>query len=255
MNAISSRALSSVTAPAPIVSELYNTKYTGDRKSASGFACPERPGLQNGDGLDLDQEFGSGERRDRDERVRRHLLAEEFFADRPVIGAMADVGQVGVDLDDIRHRAAAGLDLRLQALQGGARLRLEIAGMGGSAVPTVGDLAGDVEDRLRARDLDRLRIHRRVPDIAGSIGFDRGHRDTSREMREVSYFGDTTIVIWRPSMRGNCSTLAISSRSSLTRISTFMPSSWCANSRPRNRIVTLTLSPSSMNLFMLRILT
>src|SRR5881394_808517 len=184
MNAISSRALSSVTAHAPIVSELYNSKYTANRMSASGFACPERPGLQNGDGLDLDQEFGSGERRDRDERVRRHLLAEEFFADRPVIGAMADVGQVGVDLDDIRHRAAAGLDLRLEALQGGARLRLEIAGVDGIAVRAIGDLAGDIKDRLGTRDLDRLRIHRRVPDAFGSIGFDRRHRETSREMRQ-----------------------------------------------------------------------
>src|SRR6266513_3088905 len=171
MNAISSRALSSVTAHAPIVSELYNSKYTANRKSASSFACPERPGLQNGYGLNLDQEFGSGERRDRDERVRRHLLAKEFLADRPVIGAMADVGQVGVDLDDIRHRAAAGLDLGLQALQGGARPRLEIAGMGRTAIRAIGDLAGDIEDRLGTRAF-------------GSIGFDRRHRETSREMRE-----------------------------------------------------------------------
>jgi len=31
-----------------------------------------------------------------------------------------------------------------------------------------------------------------------------------------AYFGDITMIIWRPSMRGNCSTLAMASRSSLT---------------------------------------
>ena len=40
-----------------------------------------------------------------------------------------------------------------------------------------------------------------------------------------NYFGDMTIVICRPSIRGICSTLAISSRSSLTRIKTSMPNS------------------------------
>ena len=81
------------------------------------------------------------ERRDRHQRVRRHLLSEEFLADRAVIGAMPDVGQVGIDLDDIGHRAAAGLDLRFQALQCGARLRLEIACMRRRRLPAVGDLA------------------------------------------------------------------------------------------------------------------
>src|SRR5579862_7058971 len=105
----------------------------------------------------------------------RHLLAEECLADRAVIGAVADVGQIGVDLDDIRHRAAAGLDLRLQALQGGPRLRLEIAGMSGAALGGVGDLTGDIEQRLPARNLDRLRVGRRVVDALRRIEFDLGH--------------------------------------------------------------------------------
>src|SRR5690242_17438947 len=184
MKAISSRALSSITAHAPIASKLYISKYTADRKGASGFCLAGETGLQDGDRLDLDQVFGSSECCDGDERVRRHLLAKELLADRPVIGAVADVGQIGVDLDDVRHRAAPGLDLRLKALQSGARLRLEIAGMGGIAIRAIGDLAGDIKDRLGARDLDRLRIYRRVPDAFGSIGFDRRHREASREMRE-----------------------------------------------------------------------
>src|ERR1051326_8974057 len=163
MKAISSRALSSITAHAPIASALYISKYTVDRKGASGFALPSEAGLQDGDCLDLDQVFGSGECCDCNERVRRHLLAKKLLADRPVIGAIADVGEIGVDLDDVRHRAAPGLDLRLEALQSGARLRLEIAGMGGIAIRAIGDLAGDIKDRLGTRDLDRLRIYRRRP--------------------------------------------------------------------------------------------
>src|SRR5882762_8392103 len=77
--------------------------------------------LKDGDRLDLDQELGLRQGGDRDQGARRHLLvlAEELFADRPVIGTVADVGQIGVDLDDIGHRAPAGLDLRLYRLQGG----------------------------------------------------------------------------------------------------------------------------------------
>jgi len=41
----------------------------------------------------------------------------------------------------------------------------------------------------------------------------------------ADYFGDMTMVICRPSIRGICSTLAISSRSSLTRIRTSIPNS------------------------------
>ena len=61
---------------------------------------------------------------------------------------MPDVGQVGIYLDDIGHRAAAGLGLRL-----------EIACMRRSPFLAIGDLAGDEEDRLGAGHLDCLRIH------------------------------------------------------------------------------------------------
>ena len=59
------------------------------------------------------------------------------------------------------------------------------------------------------------------------------------------YFGASTMVIWRPSILGVCSTLAFSSTAALTRSSRRMPSSLCTISRPRNRNVTFTLSPSS----------
>src|SRR5216683_625844 len=76
------------------------------------------------------------------------VLAEDLLADRHQIGAVADVGQIGVDLDDVGDRAAAGLDLRLHCLQTGARLRLEIAGMGDTAIGGVIDLPGEKQHRL-----------------------------------------------------------------------------------------------------------
>ena len=42
--------------------------------------------------------------------------------------------------------------------------------------------------------------------------------------RPGSYFGASTISIWRPSVRGYCSTLATSAVSTCTRCSTCMPS-------------------------------
>ena len=71
--------------------------------------------------------------------------------------------------------ASAGLELGLEALQGGPRLRLEIAGVRGVAVRPIGDLPGDIEDGLRAGHLDRLGIGRRIVDALCGIGLDRGH--------------------------------------------------------------------------------
>src|SRR5690606_3115401 len=57
--------------------------------------------------------------------------------------------------------------------------------------------------------------------------------------------GARIMIIWRPSILGANSTLASSSKSAWTLFISFMPSSGWAISRPRKRIVTLTLSPSS----------
>ena len=54
---------------------------------------------------------------------------------------------------------------------------------------------------------------------------------------------------------GSISTLAILAMSSLTRLSSLVPSSWCAISRPRKRSVILTLSPSSKKRCIERIFT
>src|SRR5882672_1860095 len=66
------------------------------------------------------------------------------------------------------------------------------------------------------------------------------------------FFGANTITIWRPSSLGIASTWLNASRSVRTRSSTLSPRSWCAISRPRKRIVTFALSPSSRNSCSLR---
>src|SRR5690242_11441374 len=66
------------------------------------------------------------------------------------------------------------------------------------------------------------------------------------------FLGLIIMVIWRPSMRGNWSTTPVSAMSAWMRRASSMPSSWCDISRPRKRMFTLTLSPSSRNRTMLR---
>jgi hypothetical protein len=92
------------------------------------------------------------------------MISESWFAidsdDSPLrnreittvmlIGGCRMSVQVSIHLDDVGHRAAAGLDLRLQALQRRTRLRLEIAGVHRRPFRAIGDLVGDEEDRLGA---------------------------------------------------------------------------------------------------------
>ena len=94
---------------------------------------------------------------------------------------MADIGEIGVDFDDIGHRAAAGLDLGLERLQSRSRLRLEVAGVGDIPIVVIGHLARDEEGGLGAARFDRLRIGRRIPHPARGILLDLSHGSTSCE--------------------------------------------------------------------------
>ena len=71
-------------------------------------------------------------------------------------------------------------------------------------------------------------------------------RGSANHAKSVYFFflGASTITICRPSIAGCCSIWEISSRSFSTRFSNSSPSSLWACSRPRNRMVTLALSPS-----------
>src|SRR5690348_3500556 len=66
------------------------------------------------------------------------------------------------------------------------------------------------------------------------------------------FLGLIIMVIWRPSIRGNWSTVPVSTMSFWIRWASSMPSSWWRISRPQKRMLTLTLSPSSRNRTMLR---
>src|SRR5687768_2419735 len=71
--------------------------------------------LQDGDRLDLDEPVGMRERAHFDERRRGRVPREELLAHRHEVGAVADVGDVGVRLDDVPDSAALRLDERLDA--------------------------------------------------------------------------------------------------------------------------------------------
>src|SRR3954451_4745846 len=103
------------------------------------------------------------------------MITEKFCADRTVIGTVPDISQIGVDLNDIGHRATAGLDLGLQALQRGASLRLEVTGMRNAALGCIGNLPGDIKDCPRFADLDRLRVGGRLVYVFGRVRLELGH--------------------------------------------------------------------------------
>src|SRR5262245_11668596 len=79
------------------------------------------------DRLDLDHPVGVRKGGDAHQRRGRPLLAEELLPDGDELGTAADIGEIGVDLHDVLHRAAAGFDLRLDSLKNGARLRDEVS--------------------------------------------------------------------------------------------------------------------------------
>src|SRR5262252_2469343 len=66
----------------------------------------------------------------------------------------------------------------------------------------------------------------------------------SGPLERYFFFGAKTMTICLPSMSGFCSTTACEARSEETRSRSLRPMSWCTISRPRNRKVTLALSPS-----------
>src|SRR5579872_207738 len=62
--------------------------------------------------------------------------------------------------------------------------------------------------------------------------------------RRYFFFGAKTMIICLPSIIGFCSMTPYVARSADTRARSLRPMSWCTISRPRNRRVTLALSPS-----------
>ena len=129
--------------------------------------------------------------------------------------------------------------------------------------------AEDVEQVIK--QLHRLIEVLKVSDVTGDPTVEREmallkiHAPSARRAEIVALttiyeakimdVGASTMIICRFSSRGICSTLMVSPSSRRIRSSTLMPRTWWAISRPRNRRVTLTLSPSPMKPFICRIFT
>src|SRR3989454_189107 len=148
--------------------------------AATRDSIPAR--LDRRDRLDFDQPVRVRERLHRDERRGGQLLAEDLLADRHQIGAVPDVRQVRVDLDDALDRSARRLHVSQERPEHFARLPLEVAGMEDAARLVVRHLTGKEEYRLCAGDLDDLAVRRRIVDrlraelldLRHGISFGRG---------------------------------------------------------------------------------
>src|SRR5689334_5422090 len=92
---------------------------------------------------------------------------------------MADIDQIRVELDDIRHRAARRFHLRLDRGEHSARLALDVAEMAGLSFVVVVHLARDEDNALRAGDFDRLGIARWVEYGFGGNALDLDGHDHS----------------------------------------------------------------------------
>src|SRR5690349_10110835 len=81
--------------------------------------------------------------------------------------------------------------------------------------------------------------------LRGSLGLGSHQTGEPGIIAQLFFLGASTMIIWRPSSLGMCSTTETSASSSRMRSSRRMPMSWWVISRPRKRSVTLPLSPSS----------
>src|SRR2546427_13905 len=142
--------------------------------AATRDSIPAR--LDRRDRLDFNQPVRMRERLYRDERRGGQLLAEDLLADRHQIGAVPDVRQVRVDLDDALDRSARRLHVSQESPEHFARLPLEVAGMEDAARLVVRHLTGKEEYRLCAGDLDDLAVRRRIVDRLRAELLDLRHK-------------------------------------------------------------------------------
>src|SRR5215470_6623604 len=81
----------------------------GRRAAASASARTRFSGVDDGDGLDLDHEIGSGETGDADGRAGRGRHPEIAHADVGTLLELVEVGDKGVGLDDVGPGSAGRL--------------------------------------------------------------------------------------------------------------------------------------------------
>src|SRR5712692_4937235 len=148
------------------------------------------------DGFDLDEPLGLGEGGHGHEGRGRALLAEELFAHLDQVLPMPDVGQVGVDLDDTGHGAAARFHLGFDRAKDFPRLSGEVPAVSGLALAVVGDLPRDEENALGARDFDALRVRGWVEHAGGAVPLDLCHVNLLEGSWVLGEYYDA-VRVWR----------------------------------------------------------
>src|SRR5215813_1670363 len=96
-----------------------------------GRRAGDRPdrfsGIDDGDGLDLDHEIGSGEKGDADGRAGRGRHPEIAHADIGALLELVEVGNKGVGLDDVGPGGAGRLQTPVEVLERLFHLRPHVA--------------------------------------------------------------------------------------------------------------------------------
>src|ERR1700730_4466145 len=98
------------------------------------------PCLEYRDRFDLNQPVRVSKGADFDKCRCRRFFGEKLLAYRRKVSAIADVDEIGIELDDVVHRSARALYQRLERFEYLASLRLEIAGAKNAPVFVVSDL-------------------------------------------------------------------------------------------------------------------
>src|SRR5262249_54481700 len=117
-------------------------------------------GVDDGDGLDLDHEIGSGETGDADGRAGRGRHPEIADADVSALLELVEVGDKGVGLDDVRPGGAGRLETPVEVLERLFHLRPHVALTDAVAVDIAGQLAGSIDDLATAAHRHDVRVGR-----------------------------------------------------------------------------------------------
>src|SRR5690242_9762845 len=129
-------------------------------RSASASARTRFSGIDDGDGLDLDHEIGSGEPGDADGRAGRGRHPEIAHADVGALLELVEVGDKGVGLDDFGPGGAGRLETPVEVLEGLLHLRPHVAFADAVAVDVAGQLAGGIDDLAAAAHRHDVRVGR-----------------------------------------------------------------------------------------------
>jgi len=156
--------------------------YRGCRAVAPASGRTRSSGIDDGDGLYLDHEIGSGETGDADGRAGRGRHPEIAHADIGALLELVEVGDKGVGLDDIGPGGAGRLETPVEVLECLFHLRPHIAFADAIAVDVAGQLAGGVDDLAAAAHRHDVRVRRLSTCAVTRRRFPVGARPTRRPL-------------------------------------------------------------------------